>query len=110
MLMHTREGTTIVTQQEKLKTKLDSAVVSIDFQGALSSFSHFLDCSRSSCHSLLISRPTLWRQNDFVVFFCLGVKDENVQALFSTLEAFTFKLQGKTVSTILVNHDFCQIA
>ena len=48
----------------------------------------------------------------FVVFFCLGsgVEDENGQARFSSLEAFTFKLQGKTVSTILINHDFCQIA
>ena len=49
-------------------------------------------------------------QNDFVVFFRLGVKDENGQALFSSLEAFTSKIQGKTVSTILVDHDFCQIA
>ena len=49
-------------------------------------------------------------QNHFVVFFRLGVEDENGQALFSSLEAFTFKIQGKTVSTILVNHDFCQIA
>ena len=61
MLMHTREGTTIVTQQEKLKTKLDSAVVSIDFQGALSSFSHFLDCFLSlsanfKAHSLAAKR------------------------------------------------------
>ena len=48
-------------------------------------------------------------QNDFVVFFRLGVKDENGQALFSSLEAFTSKIQGKTVSTIL-DHDFCQIA
>ena len=37
-------------------------------------------------------------------------EDENGQALFSSLEVFTFKLQGKTVSTILVNHDFCQSA
>ena len=43
-------------------------------------------------------------QNDFVVFFRLGVKDENGQALFSSLEAFTSKIQGKTVSTILVDH------
>ena len=49
-------------------------------------------------------------QNDFVVFFRLGVEDENGQALFSSLEAFTSKIQGKTVSTILVDHDFCQIA
>ena len=39
-------------------------------------------------------------QNDFVVFFRLGVEDENRQALFSSLEAFTYKIQGKTVSTI----------
>ena len=48
-------------------------------------------------------------QNDFVVFFRLGVEDENGQALFSSLEAFTSKIQGKTVGTIL-DHDFCQIA
>ena len=40
-------------------------------------------------------------QNDFVVFFHLGVEDENRQALFPSLEAFTHKIQGKTVSTIL---------
>ena len=40
-------------------------------------------------------------QNNFVVFFRLGVEDENGQALFSSLEAFTSKIQGKTVSTIL---------
>ena len=40
-------------------------------------------------------------QNDFVVFFCIGVEDKNGQALFSSLEAFTSKTQGKTVSTIL---------
>ena len=40
-------------------------------------------------------------QNDFVIFFRLGVKDENVQTLFRSLEAFTYKIQGKTVSTIL---------
>ena len=39
-------------------------------------------------------------QNDFVVFFRLGVKDENGQALFSSLEAFNSKIQGKTVSAI----------
>ena len=49
-------------------------------------------------------------QNDFVVFFRLGVKGESGQTLFSSLEALTFKIQGKTVSTILVDHDFCQIA
>ena len=68
-----------------------------------------IDGSRSPCRSLLILKPTLWRQNDFVVFF-RGVENENGRALFSSLEAFTFKIQGKTVSTILVNHDFCQIA
>ena len=49
-------------------------------------------------------------QNDFVVFFRLGVMDESGQARFSSLEAFTSKIQGKTESTILVDHDFCQIA
>ena len=49
-------------------------------------------------------------QNDFVVFFCLGVEDETKQALFSSLEAFTSKMRGKIVSTILVDHDFYQIA
>ena len=91
--------------------KLDFAVVSIlVFQELSHLLAIFLDCSRSPCRSLLISKPTLWRQNDFVVFFRLGDEDENRQALFSSLEAFTFKLQGKTVSTILANHDFCQIA
>ena len=42
--------------------------------------------------------------------FVLGVEDENGQALFSSLEAFTSKIQGRTVSTILVDYDFCQIA
>ena len=51
-------------------------------------------------------------QNDFVVFFRLGVEDENRQALFPSLEAFTYKIQGKTASTLLtyiVVHKFCQI-
>ena len=39
--------------------KLDFAVVSMGFSDALSSFSHFLDCNRSPCRSLLISKPTL---------------------------------------------------
>ena len=38
-------------------------------------------------------------QNDFVVFFRLGVQHR--QALFPSLEAFTYKIQGKTVSTLL---------
>ena len=91
--------------------KLDSAVVSMGFLGALSSYSRFHDYSRSPCRSLLISKPTHCRQKDFVVFFRLGVEDENGQALFPSLEVFTSKIQGKTVSTILiVDHDFCQIA
>ena len=40
-------------------------------------------------------------QNDFVVFFRLGVEDENRQALFPSLEAFSYKIQGKTASTLL---------
>ena len=40
-------------------------------------------------------------QNDFVVFFHLGVEDENRQALFPSLEVFTYKIQGKTASTLL---------
>ena len=60
--------------------------------------------------SLSANCETHTLQNDFVVFFRLGVKDENGQALFSSLEAFTSKIQEKTVSTILVDHDFCQIA
>ena len=90
--------------------KLDYAVFQWVFQELCHLLAIFLDCSRSPCRSLLISKPTLWRQNDLVVFFCLGVEDKNGQALFSSLEAFTFKLQRKTVRTILVNHDFCQIA
>ena len=54
-----------VSQPKKLAplakkfVKLDFAVVSMGFSEALSSFSHFLDCSRSPCRSLLISKPTL---------------------------------------------------
>ena len=79
--------------------------------GTSDPISHYSEtCINMPCRSLLISKPTLWRQNDFVVFFCLGVEDEKGQALFSSFEAFTVKLQGKTGSTILVNHHFCQIA
>ena len=39
--------------------KLDSALVSMGFSGAFSSFSHFLYCSRSPFCSLLISKLTL---------------------------------------------------
>ena len=44
-----------------------------------------------------------------------GIREECLtnhgrKACFSSLEAFTSKIQGKTVSTILVDHDFCQIA
>ena len=61
----------------------------------------FLDCSRSLSLSADFEAHTL--QNDFVVFFRLGVEDEKRQAIFSSLEAFTSKIQGKTVSTILVD-------
>ena len=44
----------------KKLVKLDSAVVSMGFSGALSSFSHFLDCSRSPCRSLLKFRSPLF--------------------------------------------------
>ena len=47
---------------------------------------------------------------NFVVFFRRGAEDENGQALFSSLEAFTSEIQGRTVSNILEDHDFCQIA
>ena len=45
---------------------------------------------------------TLYRVNLAWVTCGLGVEDENGEALFSSLEAFTTKIQGKTVSIILV--------
>ena len=86
--------------------KRDSAVVLMLFQELCHLLAIFLDCSSSPSLSLLISKPTLL-QKDFVVFFRLGVVYENGQAFFSSLEAFISKIQGKTVSTILVDHDFC---
>ena len=69
----------------------------------------FLDCSSSPCRSLLISKPTLCKtilSSSFVLESCTKTD----KLFFSSLEAFTSKIQGKTVSTILVDHDFCQIA
>ena len=93
----------------KKLVKLDFAVVSMGFSEALSSFSHFSSLYQKPL-SLSANFEAHTLQNDFDVFFRLGVKDENGQALFSSLEEFTSKLQGKTVSTILVDHDFCQIS
>ena len=67
----------------------------------------FLDCSSSPCRSLLISKPTLCKtilSSSFVLESCT-----KTDKLFSSsLEASTSKIQE--VSTILVDHDFCQIA
>ena len=51
--------------------------------------------------SLSANFETYTLQNDFVVFFRLGVKDENGQALFASLEALTSKIQGKKTYTIV---------
>ena len=77
-------------------------------------FCHFLFFSsfpaKQSSLSLSANFEAHTLQNDVVVFCRLGVKDENGQAIFSSLEAFGSKIQGKTVSNILVDHDFCKIA
>ena len=68
----------------------------------------FLDCSSSPCRSLPISKPTLCKtilSSSFVLEWCT-----KTDKLFFSLEALTSKIQGKTVCTILVDHDFCQIA
>ena len=68
----------------------------------------FLDCSSSPCRSLLISKPNLCKtilSSSFVLESCM-----KTDKLFFCLEALTSKIPGKTVSIILVDHDFCQIA
>ena len=118
MLMHTREGATIVTQQEKLKTKPDNRWI-IYFKGS-ALFDPF--CCREICngqfsfsHRTSQAEPNpLLLDTFFKVRHFPGKIDNKPRTktdkLFSSLEAFTFKLHGKTVSTILVNYDFCQIA
>ena len=73
----------------------------------------FLDCSSSPYCSLLMSKLTLCR-TIFSSSFVLESCTKTDKLFFSSLEAFTPKIQGKTVSTILVDtvvdHDFCQIA
>ena len=72
----------------KKLVKLDSAVVSMVFQELCHLVAIFLDCSSSCpCRSPLISKAHSL-QNDFVVFFRLGVVYENREAFFSPLEAF----------------------
>ena len=44
-------------------------------------------------------------QNDFVVFFRLGVEDENGQALFFFFTGIHFQNPGETSEHILVDHD-----
>ena len=69
----------------------------------------FLDYSSSPSLSLLISKPTLCKRillSSFILESCTKTD----KLFFSSLEAFISKIQGKTVSTILVDHDFCQIA
>ena len=83
-------------------------VTTYEFGVAFNGFSKvLLDCSRSPCHSANFEAHSL--QNDFVVVFCPGVEGENRQALFYSLEAFTSKIQGNTMNTFLVDHNFCQI-
>ena len=81
--------------------KLDSAVVSMGFSGALSS------CSiRSPCRSLLSLKPTVDLCKTILSSsFILESRRKMDNLFFSSLEAFTSKIQGKTVKTILVDHD-----
>ena len=92
----------------KKLVKLDSAVVSMVFQELCHLLAIFLDCSSSPCRSLLISKPNLCKtilSSSFVLESCM-----KTDKLFFCLEALTSKILGKTVSIILVDHDFCQIA
>ena len=93
----------------KKLVKLDTAVVSMVFQELCNLLAIFLDCRSSPCRSLLISKPTLCK-----TILSSWSRVRNRPGFFSSLEAFTSKIQGKTVSsrvsTILVDHDFCQIA
>ena len=93
----------------KKLVKLDYAVVSMVSQELCHLLAIFLDCSSSPCPSLLISKRTLCKtilSSSFVLESCRKTD----KLLLSSLEAFTSNIQGKTVSTILVDHDFCQIA
>ena len=91
----------------KKLVKLDSAVVSMVFQELCHLVAIFLDCSSSCpCRSPLISKPTLCKtilSSSFVLESCT-----KTEKLFFSFGGIRF--QGKTVSTILVDHDFCQIA
>ena len=77
MLMHTREGTTIVTQQEKLKTKLDNRLT-IYFKG-FAMFDPF--CCRESVISYLqwavfifaLDKPS-WAKPTFTRYISLKVR------------------------------------
>ena len=78
----------------------------------------FLDCSSSPYRSLLISKTTLCRNDLSILSFVVGFVDfsfvlescTKTDKLFFFFGGIHFQIQGKTVSTILVDHDFCQIA
>ena len=91
------------------KKATDSAVVSMGFQKLCHLLDIFLDCSRSPCRSLLISKPTLWK-TILSSSFVLELRTKTDKLFYSSLKTFTSKIQRKTVSTIQVDHDFCQIA
>ena len=58
--------------------------------------------------TLLISKPTLCKMI-LSSSFVLESRMKTDKLFFYSLEAFTSKIQGKTVNTILVDQDFCQI-
>ena len=109
--MHTRKGTTIVIQQEKVTNKTRQQKKKNNLFQRLCSVRSF--CCRESIFSYLRKAVFILSQANFYsIHFLkvrhfpgkidnkplpLGVEDENGQALFSSLEAFTSKIQGKAV-------------
>ena len=80
--------------------------ISWQFQWVFQKLCHllaiFLDCSRSPCP--LISKPTL-SKTILSSSFVWESRTKTDKLFFSSLEAFTSKIQGNTVSTIFVEHD-----
>ena len=68
------------------------------------------DCRKkgAACRPLQISRPTLCK-TILSSSFVLESRTET-DKLVLLLWGLTSKIQGKTVSTLLVDHDFCQFA
>lgn len=68
------------------------------------------DCRKkgAACRSLQISKPTLCK-TILSSSFVLESRTET-DKLVLLLWGLTSKIQGKTVSTLLVDHDFCQFA